>query len=195
MRILFILTILFLFSCKKDDTKPNQPVPSHPSMNVIEYNNKEAGFGDPLFVDLENDGVRDLGFSAILVGDPLLQADKLQFFVTGNLDTWFPINNSEQTPVLAAGADIGFHLFAAYTWCNAPATMLAQRVEPVSGAVYWEGDWRFVSHTYFPFYVQRNAQRYFGWIELSFDMGSRKIIIHRIAVSREAEKNIIAGKI
>jgi hypothetical protein len=65
----------------------------------------------------------------------------------------------------------------------------------VNGTIYWEGAWKTASHHYFPFYIERNSKRFFGWIELSFSMALEKIIIHRIAVSEEAEKTIIAGKV
>jgi hypothetical protein len=189
-----LLSFLFVFaSCKKEKTIPANT--DHPVMKVIELNDQQAGPGQTFLADIDMDGIRDLGFSTMLVGDPLLPGDKLQFYVTGNFDTWFAFNNADQSPLLKPDQDIHFNKFPGFLWSNAPALMLAQKVELVNGNIYWEGDWKTASHDYLPFYILRNGQRFFGWIELSFSMTMQKIIIHRIAVSTEAEKTIKTGKV
>ena len=199
-RLLFFMKNFILFSflfvmasCKKE--KPVPANPDHPQMRVIELNDQQAGAGQSFVTDIDFDGTRDLGFSTVLVGDPLLPGDKLQFYATGNFDTWFPFNNADQSPGLNYDEEIGYNKFTGYAWSNAPALKLAQKVELVNGTIYWEGEWKNADHDYLPFYILRNGSRFFGWIELSFNMTTEKIIIHRIAVSTEAEKTIRAGKI
>jgi hypothetical protein len=84
-------------------------------------------------------------------------------------------------------------VFPAYNWYNAPAILLAQRIELLRGTIYWEGRWKNTKHRFLPFYILRNNKRYFGWIELSFNMSAQKVILHQAAVSTEPDKSVKAG--
>lgn len=161
-------------------------------MQYTDLQDRTSGMGQPVLLDLDGDGQRDLGFSTIVVGDPQLPGDKLQFYATGSFNTYFPINDNEETPLLAPGAPIHIAAFSGYNWYNAPSVMLVQRVEMVNGFVYWLGNWNLM-HRILPFYILRDNSRYFGWIELSFDTATQKTILHRSAVSLEAEKGVKAG--
>lgn len=69
-----------------------------------------------------------------------------------------------------------------------------ERNEFATGTILWRGNWVDKGKRYMPFQIYKNNQRYNGWIELTADKEAEKIILHRMAISKEAEKNIIAGK-
>ncbi|MCW3075182.1 MAG: hypothetical protein JWP69_2251 [Flaviaesturariibacter sp.] len=192
MRFLSLLPVFALcFSaCKKNCPEIPEPLPS---MRYINLQDQAVGRGTPAFLDLDGDGHRDLGFSVILVGDPSLPGDKTQFYATGSFNTFFPINAAEESPRLEPGATIHATAFAGYDWFNAPAILLAQRVELVNGTLYWEGPWKHAAHRFLPFYILRDSKRYFGWIEISFNTATQQTILHRAAVSEAAEKGVKAG--
>jgi hypothetical protein len=191
MRSLFLFLVLVLTAaaCKKSRTEI--PEPPLPAMQYTDLQDRVTGVGQPALLDLDGDGHRDLGFSTLLVGNA--ESVKLQFYATGSFTTHFPINTDEESPNLPPGAPINPTAFPGYEWFNAPAILLAQRVEPLNGAIYWEGPWKTAAHRFFPFAILRDNKRYFGWIELSFDTTMQRTTLHRAAVSMEAEKGVKAG--
>jgi hypothetical protein len=162
-------------------------------MRHTDLQDRSTGKNSPAFLDLDGDAHRDLGFSTYLVGDPQLPGSKTQFYAHGSFITYFPINAYEESPILSTGSYINDAVFPAYNWYNAPAILLAQRIELLSGTNYWEGRWKNTEHRFLPFYVLRNNKRYFGWIELSFNMSAQKVILHQAAVSTEPDKGVKAG--
>ena len=193
MRYLFSLLIITIgiASCKKSSSE--KQVSPLPAMQYTDLQNQTVGIGQGKLLDLDGDGHRDLGFSTLLVGDPLLPGEKNQFYATGSFNTFFPINSAEEVPRIGTGTFIQATAFPGYEWFNAPSILLAQRIELTSGLVYWEGTWKTTAHRFLPFYILREDNRYFGWIELSFDTASQKATLHRAAVSTEADKGVKAG--
>jgi hypothetical protein len=57
----------------------------------------------------------------------------------------------------------------------------------------WEGNWKTATKKYLPIQVRKNNLRFNGWIELTVDTLHEKIILHRAAISKAGEKEIIAG--
>lgn len=64
---------VILFSCKTQDI----PDPVHPQMIYTNLNNAEVKFQQPRVIDINDDGITDFFFSTQLVGDPVLQRDRL----------------------------------------------------------------------------------------------------------------------
>ncbi|MGC4038291.1 MAG: hypothetical protein QM764_20175 [Chitinophagaceae bacterium] len=117
----------------------------------------------------------------------------MQFLVTSDLYSSLPVNESETTPVKNKNEVIPVEDFDSYNWYNASAIILAQKIIPLTGEEYWEGNWKDVSHRYLSVQVKVNNKRYNGWIELSFDKIAQKTILHRAAISRKAECDVSAG--
>lgn len=195
MRTRFSVAVLLLVlvACKKEVDPA--PQPTSPEMRVTSFNNITAGRQEPRQFDVDGDGIRDITFGFLLVGDPLAQADKHQFYVSGSFDTFFPVNPAEEMPLLQEGQEIAPGSFAGYNWYNAPAILLAQKTLTVSNPPYWTGAWKNASHKYFPFYLLKGDKKYFGWFEISFDTTIEKTILHRAAVSKLADKAVKAGGI
>ena len=189
---LLIISVAFLFGACKKQVSQTVPV-TLPEMNTLHFNNAVAGQQQPKAVDLDGDGVTDILFSFLLVGDPLMPADKYQFYVSGAFQTDFPVNSGEEMPSLQKGDMISAAAFPQHQWYNASAILLAQKVVTNTQPPYWTGAWKDCSHGYFPFRIHKDGKQFYGWFEISFDTTSEKIILHNAAVARVPGTAVKAG--
>jgi hypothetical protein len=184
-----IALVLFLFSsCKKEAAPPE----AHPQMTYINLNNQEVGQGNTKALDLNGDGRIDIAFGTTLVGDPFLKRDRLLFEVKSNIGTYLLNNEQEETPPLTKGTKIGM-VYTGFEWNEISSLMLAEKDTFESGEVGWDGIWKSASHKFLPLSVKSGDLLYFGWIELSFNRTTEKIILHQAALSKEGGKEIKAG--
>lgn len=184
-----LLGVLVLSSCGKDPVEP--PTPG-PSMRYTDLQNTEVKYGTTQRVDVDGNGTIDYSFETLLVGDPILQRDRLQFYADSKIETYLPVNESEQVPVLSSGDTVKAQ-FPGYTWYDISAIVLAEKISPVNGTPYWDGPWKTAAHQYLPIQVKRGGQRFYGWIELSFDTTAEKLVLHRAAMATVAGKEVKAG--
>jgi hypothetical protein len=187
-----VVIILTLFSCKKEIPTPVTP---HPEMEYFNLNNREikanaAGFS----IDVNHDGRQDLHFGTLLVGDPIYQVDKLQFLVTTNIAANLPVNSNEEIPVMENGELILPADFNGYHWFELSSIILVQKITSVTQPVFWDGHWKNATHKYLPYQVMVDNKRYNGWVELSVDITAGKLVLHKAAVSKEADRIIKAGE-
>jgi hypothetical protein len=126
-----------------------------------------------------------------LVGDPILQRDRLQFIAHSKIDDNLLNNDEDQSPVLNR-YDLISETHQGYQWYEISAIVLAEKITTMT-SVFWEGLWKNASHKYLPVQIKRNNKLYHGWIELSFDTAAEKLILHRSAISTEAGKDVKAG--
>jgi len=188
-RIVQLLPLLLLLaSCKKE--KHNEEHSHEPAMHYKTIELK-AGEMQSQRIDVDDDGVDDLLFAMIHVGDPVLQRDRKQFFAGSRRERSLLNDNDDQSPVLNRLDTIGLK-YPGYTWFDVSAIVLSEKIITASGNS-WEGRWTNASHKYLPFQIQRGGSLYHGWIELSFSTTEEKIIIHRSGVSKEAGKTVKAG--
>lgn len=186
-KIIAGMLLLFLTSCDK-------PVVNMDSgMVYTDLKNKEVKFNEMSSIDINYDGIMDVSFSTLLVGDPVAQQDKQKYLVTSKINCFLPVDNQENAPVLKKGESIPLENFAGYTWYEIAQIELVQKVIGMTGAPLWEGLWKSSNHNYLPVQVKINRQRFNGWIELSFDMNAEKIILHKSAISKLPERVAIAG--
>jgi len=71
--------------------------------------------------------------------------------------------------------------------------MLVQKITSFTAPPVWEGHWRNAVHKYLPYQVLENNSRYNGWVEISIDVPGEKVVLHKVAISKEANKIIKAG--
>ena len=195
--IFAVLTIATLLeSCQKTwppiPGKPN-PIPEKQEMEYTDIN-IEIKRGKSLRIDADKNGTIDILFSTQLVGDPLHQQDKTQFFVTGAEFTYFLMGANETSPIYNKSDLIPIDNQSQHTWFDISFENLAEKVTPVTGDIFWKGQWKNVSKKYFGFQVKRNDKFYLGWIELSFSIPEEKLTVHRLAISKLANKDIAAGE-
>lgn len=184
--LIILGTLFFLASC-------NKPVTHDPQMIYTDLENKEVRFNGSSSIDLNKDGIMDIRFHTMLVGDPVAKQDKEKYLVTSKVNCLLPVNSNENAPVLFKGDAVPLKDFAGYTWYEVSQIELAQKVTAMTGDPFWEGVWKSASHNYLPVQLRMNNQRFNGWVELSFDVNSEKIILHKAAISKLPERSVVAG--
>lgn len=196
MKKIFIPVLLLttLMACRKDETEiPPPPPPPLPQMMYTDFQNFEAGEGRSKIFDIDSNGTADFMFATRLIGDPILMRDRLQFLGFSAISAYVladPFNNSL---VLNKGASITSVAPQGFDWFEVQDVLIAEKITPMHGPVFWEGNWKDASHKYLPLQVRKEGQIYNGWIELSLDKTKEKLILHKAGVSKEAGKNVKAG--
>ena len=190
--IIAVVAIFGLSSCNK--TTDPAPAPPVQGMDVTELGNREIKYNTgSIVLDLNKDNKLDLVFGVLLVGDPISKIDKRQFTVVSGLETKLPVNEGEETPVLVKNDTVFNDNFRGYNWFEASSITLIERLETVGGGITWRGNWKDISRSYLPVQVMKNQQRFNGWVEISTNIAKEAIILHRAAISKIPEKNILAG--
>ena len=185
---LFVMMITII-GCKVQDL----PAPiDNPQMQYSDLQNAELKYQQLYQLDIDGNGSTDFSFSTLLVGDPVLKQDRLQFIAHSKIGTNLLNNENDQSPVLNYGDKISF-VHPGYEWLEISAIELAEKTTGMTGPVYWDGFWKNVSHQYLPVQLKKKGKYYHGWVELSFDINSEKLILHRAAISTKAGKEIKAG--
>ena len=186
--ILFIIT-----GCGKT-VEPAPPQETYPQMSYLDLADTTIVFGRRVSFDLDVNGEKDIYFSTQLVGDPIYQQDKRQWLLSGSLNTVFPVNAMESIPVLQLNDSIHSNAFPGYNWYNVSDLLLAQQIISMNIPPYWAGDWKETTHRFMPVQITRNNVLYNGWVEISFSITNEKLILHKAAICKEANKAIKAGK-
>jgi len=192
---ILLVVAVSLNSCKKDRVI-QVPIPTDPPVEMIyrDLHEKEIKYAQPAtIIDLDEDNTSDIIFFVWLVGDPVMQQDKRQFRVSSGINTNLAVNTAEQVPALLKDDNIPLSNFNGYSWYKVSSVILVQRIEDVNGNISWDGTWQGVTKKYLPFQLLKNNQRFNGWLELSVDIANEKLVLHRLAISRHAEKVIKAG--
>jgi hypothetical protein len=195
MNKLLVLTLasflIFLSACEKNPVC-EEPASPLPTMRYTDLQNFEIKYGTYKRVDVDGDGKTDFYFETLLLGDALGQRDRLQFYADSKIDTYLPVNESEEVPRLSSGDWVKVE-HPGHTWYEISAIVLAEKVMPLNGDNYWDGMWKGAAHKFLPIMIKKGELRYYGWIELSFDTTAEKMILHRAAISLEANKEVKAG--
>lgn len=192
-----IVVVVSLTACRK--TPITIPTPLQPKpiveMNYTNLNNREIKYQQSgASIDVNNDNRADLFFGVQLVGDRLYAVDKRQFIVVSSFTSSLAVNINEQIVPLNQSDSIKIDNFNGSNWYNGSEIILMERNEFATGTILWRGNWVDRGRKYMPFQIYKNDQRFNGWVELTADKENEKIILHRMAISKEAEKNIIAGE-
>jgi len=187
--IVFATALLMLVSCKK--TPVTDPV-VQPDLKYIPLNDFELTAGKWKVVDVDEDGKADFHFETLLVGDPILQQDKLQFYAGSGIEDYLLNNEYEETPCLNKNDLIG-RQNPGFEWNQISALILAEKVTGMTGPSFWRGNWKDASHRFLPIRINREGKEFLGWIELSFHTETGKLILHRAALSIKPGVDIKAG--
>jgi hypothetical protein len=189
--LVLLLPVLFI-ACQKETVVKPAPVP-HPAMHYTDLGNVSIKFGQQKAVNIDGDGVNDLLFSTMLVGDPILRRDRRQYYVNAAFHVFLLTNVQEQAPVLNNGDAITISNPSGYNWFNSSSVVLAEKIIEETGPEDWEGSWKDVDHKYLPVQIRKNDLRYNGWVEISFKTNTEEMILHRSAIATEAGKTVMAG--
>lgn len=191
--LLLATVTLMLVACGKE--KPLEPVvpppSSHPLMAYKDLQNKEVKYGKYQYIDVDNDGSGDILFDVLLLGDPVLQRDRVQFYANSRVKRNLLNNSVDESPMLNKGDTIS-KKHPGYDWWEISAIVLAEKIITDNGTS-WQGLWKNADHKYLPIQFEKNSKLYHGWIELSFNTAEEKLILHKAAISTEEEKSVQAG--
>jgi hypothetical protein len=185
--LFFPMMIVINLACHKSHDEPRGPVMKYTNLNDEEVNEKNYKA-----LDIDNDGQIDLAFNTPLVGDPLNNRAILEFLIMPSRNrTLLLVNDEPEVPVLKKGDQIGAS-FAGSKWSPNAYVPLVQKFLEQNGS-YWYGNWHHVSHQYLGIEVIVNSEPYFGWIELSMNTDEEKLVLHKMAISTEANVPVTAG--
>jgi hypothetical protein len=194
---LFIATLIVLSACKKDPVAPVvQPQPQ-PVVEMVytNLNNREVKYQQGgVSLDVNKDGRADLYFGVLLVGDPIYTVDKRQYIIASSITTALAVNINEQIIPLNEKELIPLNDFNGNNWYVVSEIILIERNEFANGTVDWRGNWLDREKKYLPFQFLQNNKRYNGWVELTADKTGERLVLHRMAISKEAEKEVKAGE-
>jgi hypothetical protein len=191
--LLFIITGGLMAACTKKS--PEVPVPQPPvEMVYTDLNNYQVEYRQRgLTIDVNNDGRSDLFFGVQLVGDQINKIDKRQYVAFSSLFTALPVNSNDQVMPMNSNDMIPLNNFNGNNWYEATEIILIERNEFENGTIVWRGNWLDSERKYLPFQYWDNNKRYNGWVELTADQNSERLILHRMAISKHPEKEIKAG--
>jgi hypothetical protein len=177
--------------CTKSQVQP--PVEIPPEMKYIDLRGSAISFHQFASYDLDGNGEKDIKFSTLLAGDAINQLDKRQWLVSTYFYSSLPVDNTERIPVLIVRDTIRVKNFNSYNWYNVSSIILAEKIIGMQDPPYWRGDWKEAAHQFIPVLVKKNDSLYAGWIEISFDRNLEQLILHRAAICRETDRNVMAG--
>jgi hypothetical protein len=194
-RLYVLLVAVALFSCSKKDVVQPDPVPdpNHPNMQYTDLQNAEVKRGKTQSLDIDGDGTKDFAFGVYLVGDAINKEDKIRFAAFSSLAKNLFVDGNNLSPVLSKGQVIPLNGQSPYEWYEISEVLLIEKIIGMVKPPYWQGPWDNMKNKYFSLQVKKNGMRYNGWIELSFDKQDEKIVLHRAAICKEAEKEVKAG--
>ena len=187
----FAVLLMVIAGCKKDSVVQPIPVPVHPLMFYKDLGNFEVSKGHSLTLDIDNDGISDCSFSVQLVGDPIMKVDKLQYYVFSRIKLNLLNDQNDESPMLNK-YDLIKNEHPGYTWYELSFILLTQKIISDGGNT-WLGLWKNADHKYLPFQIVKDNNLFHGWIELSMNTVTGKLILHRSGISTEANKEVKAG--
>lgn len=184
--LMIMLGCLFILgSCKKEND-----IPANNSLEFFDLKNATVKYQQPATLDFTKDGNTDFSFGVLLVGDPVLQRDRYQFYVSSRVKTNLLNDANDESPMLNKG-DLITLQHEGYTWYEVSAIVLTEKIV-TNQSITWNGRWTNANHKFLPIQIERDEKLYNGWIELSFDKAAEKIILHRAALSKIPDVSIRA---
>jgi hypothetical protein len=192
MKNIFFLVILtvVMFSCNdKEDIPPPQPEPETP-MLYTDLANREVKRGPYQGIDADNNGSLDFAFYVLPIGDPILKQDKFRFLLASSINSLLFVDGDNLSPIREKGHVIKTGNELPFEWFEVSEVFLAEKIVEDNNSFHWEGPWKNVDHKYISIQIKKTDGRYNGWIEFSFDTNNEKIILHKAAISKEANKEV-----
>lgn len=193
--LLAVIIVVACISCKKENVIPTVPLPPKVEMIYTDLKDREIKYQQTgAILDVNNDNRADLFFGVQLIGDHINAVDKRQYIILSSLSTALAVNINEQIMPLNQKEIIPLDDFNGNNWYGASEIILMERNEFATGLIIWRGNWLDHGKKYLPFQVLKNNQRYNGWVEMTADKQGERLVLHRMAISKEAEKEIKAGE-
>jgi hypothetical protein len=120
-----------------------------------------------------------------------MKVDKLQYYVFSRIKRNLLNDQNDESPMLNK-YDLIKNEHPGYTWYELSFILLTQKIISDGGNT-WLGLWKNANHKYLPFQIVKDNNLFHGWIELSMNTVTGKLILHRSGISTEANKEVKAG--
>lgn len=188
--IFLLITIAILGqSCEK------APVIEEPGpdffMQYTMLQDKEVKANQTQGIDIDADGNNDLVFEVVENSDE--SGRSIRFNVSAFNEYSLLINDIKEkgcgiTPALKQGDAIDIYGGNDYQWKKPKTALLSETINTFKQTIC-KGNWKNAKYKYLP--IQRLHEGYKnGWVEISIDETNGKIILHRAAVSKFANRHI-----
>lgn len=178
--LFFVSTFFTLSSCEEGDVNPVDGI------TIINLGDSEVLYNQSQSIDVDGDGDSELTFVTVLAQEN--NTNQLQFRV-------FPIGANR---VFEAG---GRALMLNEGQEIVPGNPFEKNVAPLvakvesNGSVTWQGDWLNANNHYLGFQIQlADGSVRYGWVRLSFNQASEKLIIHELAYRHKSNTGLRAGQ-
>lgn len=186
----FIATLL-LVACN-DPSSEILPPPS--TQFYKDLNDVEAGYTLPYLLDIDNDGISEYRFTTGVIVDD--SGEHLQFVVYGPRNNGV-LNGHNQNALPLAEGDI---IEASGVFSKGTEPLVVRTITPTN-TVVWYGDWRNLSNRYIGIAFRPSSSSqdiaspvFYGWIKISFNQATEKIIIHEMGYQIIPDTPIRAGE-
>ncbi|RYZ00487.1 MAG: hypothetical protein EOO11_01350 [Chitinophagaceae bacterium] len=189
--LLFLSLCVVFVACTKKGAAPQPVVNDQPEMHYTDLRDSALTSGFQK-VDLNGDGQPDLHFKVQLVADNVLGVTRKQFCVRAEIGSYLLINEQNETASFALQQSIGEAL-PGFAWYEVNESVLAEKLTGATDA-WWDGLWKNAQHRFVAVQVHRAGRKYHGWVELSVDKGGERVLLHRGAISTEADRAVRAGQ-
>jgi hypothetical protein len=193
--LLLFSSLVILSACHKDHLPepPKHPDTQFPQMLVTELNDIEVKQQQHRVLDLDKDGVTDIMFSTWLIGDPIEHEDEVLFFAASGTESALMVGDNNDSPRFSKNDIIPVTPPKGHNWYIVAQVEMALKNIGENAPPYWEKDWKEVNHKFLAIQIKRSGKSYYGWVEVSMDPANSKLILHRCAIARQADRAVKAG--
>lgn len=185
----FIATLL-LVSCNN----PSSEILPPSTQFYKNLNDVEAGYTFPYVLDIDNDGITEYRFTTGVIVDDL--GEHLRFVVYGAINNGV-LNGHNQNALPLAEGDI---IEASGVFSKGTEPLVVRTITPIN-TIVWSGDWRNLSNHYIGIAFRPSSSSqgvaspvFYGWIKISFNQATEKIIIHEMGYQTIPNTPIRAGQ-
>lgn len=177
---IILATITLLSSCREEEVAPAQNV------RYTDLQNREVGYNQSFSLDADGDGTNEFSFTTGLQQED--GTNQLHYKVVA-LRSNRVFETSGQATKFQEGQEI------------TPGNIFDKNVSPLvakvesNGSIRWEGDWKDASNHYLGIqFSLSDGKMYYGWVRISFNRVTEKLIVHDFAYHKEANSKLLAGK-
>ncbi len=185
MRYLLSAFVLFVLSCRSEDTAPS----------VIYYkdlHDTTVSYLNPVILDMNDDTTSDLRFTTSLIGRADGSTD-LNFIAYPSPGHFLQING-ESIPVFEKDQPISHDPAGSNTWDRSFDILTAKRYFQ-EGDSLMIGSWKHAENGYLPIRLTVDGGTHFAWIRISVDSAASRLILHDCGYNQTEDHTILAGQI
>ncbi len=180
LSVMACVIALTLTSCREDEPSPfSEIIYTNLGNRTVAYNQSQT-------IDLDNEGQPELSFSVMLAQENGI--NQLQYRV-------YALRANKVFEVA------GRALKMSEGQMIEPGNPFDKNVAPLvtrlesNGSITWQGDWLEANRGYLGFQFQlADGETRYGWVRMSFDRTTEKLILHDVAYNQRPQNGLAAGQ-